>query len=55
MKLRLDRVLKIDLGDMERSEVLTAGGTVADPPAPEKWTAPYSPYSKGWWDAFLPK
>eukprot|EP00798_Chlamydomonas_sp_ICE-L_P019283 gene19283-25924_t len=55
MKLRLDRVLKIDLGDMDTVEVLKAGSAVVDPVSPEKWTAPYAPYSKGWWDAFVPK
>jgi hypothetical protein len=22
--------------------------------APANWTAPYGPYSAGWWDVFLP-
>ena len=54
MKVRLDRVLRIDLGDMPTSEVLKAGGKVAEFKKPEKWTAPYAPYSKGWWEPFIP-
>ncbi len=58
MKLRLDRVLRVDLGDKTLAEVLESGG-----PVPEqayepldrkgKWTAPYPPYRPGWWEAFM--
>ncbi len=54
MKLRLDRVLKIELGPVSRDEALAVGGVVPQYPKPEKWTAPYSPYSPGWWEVFLP-
>ncbi|KXZ49840.1 hypothetical protein GPECTOR_19g291 [Gonium pectorale] len=54
MKLRIDRVLKIDLKDLSDAEVLAAGGEVPDFPAPAKWTAPYARYTPGWWKAFYP-
>jgi hypothetical protein len=52
MKLRLDRVLKLDLGNMSIDEA-----TKSTAPVPEfkdqAWIAPYSPYSKGWWEVFM--
>lgn len=55
MKLRLDRVLRIDLGPISAEEALAVGGEVPQFKAPEKWTAPYSAYSSGWWEVFVPK
>lgn len=55
MKLRLDRVLRIDLGAMPEAEALAVGSAVPEFQKPAKWTAPYSPYSPGWWNVFLPK
>eukprot|EP00199_Chlamydomonas_sp_CCMP681_P006159 CAMPEP_0119106956 /NCGR_PEP_ID=MMETSP1180-20130426/7718_1 /TAXON_ID=3052 ORGANISM="Chlamydomonas cf sp, Strain CCMP681" /NCGR_SAMPLE_ID=MMETSP1180 /ASSEMBLY_ACC=CAM_ASM_000741 /LENGTH=209 /DNA_ID=CAMNT_0007092369 /DNA_START=87 /DNA_END=716 /DNA_ORIENTATION=+ len=56
MKLRLDRVLRIDLKDMTKAEVLSVGGTLpVMPTSPKKWTAPYPPYSTGWYERFLPE
>ena len=56
MKLRLDRVLRIDLGAVEATEALAVGGEVPESfKKPEKWTAPYTPYSDGWWNVFMPK
>ncbi len=54
MKLRLDRVLRVNMGAISKEEALAVGGKVPDFKKPEKWTAPYSPYSKDWWSVFLP-
>mmetsp|Transcript_15605 Transcript_15605/g.47086 ORF Transcript_15605/g.47086 Transcript_15605/m.47086 type:complete len:224 (+) Transcript_15605:211-882(+) len=54
MKLRLDRVLKLELTGLTRQEVFKSLGPVPEFTPPEKWTAPYSPYRKGWWEAFMP-
>ena len=54
MKLRLDRVLRIDLGAIAQEEALAAGGKVPEFKKPAKWTAPYTPYTQGWWNVFLP-
>ncbi len=54
MKLRLDRVLKMELAGMPEAEVLAAGGKVPEFKSSAKWTAPYPPYSSGWWDKFAP-
>ncbi|PNW74609.1 hypothetical protein CHLRE_12g490500v5 [Chlamydomonas reinhardtii] len=54
MKLRLDRVLKIDLKSMPASEVLAAGEALPDFKPDGKWTAPYARYTPGWWNVFLP-
>ncbi|KAL6762336.1 hypothetical protein V8C86DRAFT_1784739, partial [Haematococcus lacustris] len=54
MKLRLDRVVRIDLGSAEQAEVLAVGGTVPEMKGPEKWTAPYPRYAPGWWNVFVP-
>jgi hypothetical protein len=55
MKLRLDRVLKLDLGSMD-----IGVATTSTAPVPEfkdldqqGWRAPYSPYAKGWWKVFM--
>ncbi|GLC54669.1 hypothetical protein PLESTB_000893700 [Pleodorina starrii] len=55
MKLRLDRVLRIDLKDMPDSEVLAVGGEVPEFKQEGKWTAPYARYTPGWWNVFVPK
>ena len=55
MKLRLDRVMKIDLKAMSQDEVLAMGADVPDFKKPEKWTAPYSMYTPGWWRVFYPQ
>ncbi len=55
MKLRLDRVLRFDLGDMPAQEALAVGGTLPEFKPSGKWTAPYARYTPGWWNVFLPK
>lgn len=55
MKLRLDRVLRIDLGAVPASEALAKGGKVPEFSQAPKWTAPYPKYSPGWWEVFEPK
>lgn len=55
MKLRLDRVLKLDLGNMS---IDTATKSTAEVPEFENnktWRAPYTPYGKGWWNVFIRK
>lgn len=47
MKLRLDRVLKLELTGLSKEAVLQSDGPVPEFTPPEKWTAPYSPYRKG--------
>jgi len=54
MKLRLDRVLKVDLSSLSEAEVMSAGDELPDFKKPEKWTAPYSMYTPGWWKLFYP-
>jgi len=54
MKLRLDRVLKVDLSALSKDEVMSAGDELPDFKKPEKWTAPYSMYTPGWWKLFYP-
>ena len=56
MKLRLDRVMKLELGQMTPEQALAAGADYPEfPPLDRaKWTAPYSPYKPGWWKAFDP-
>ncbi|KAG2427874.1 hypothetical protein HXX76_012194 [Chlamydomonas incerta] len=54
MKLRLDRVLKIDLKSMPESEVLASGEPLPEFKPEGKWTAPYARYTPGWWNVFLP-
>jgi len=43
MKLRLDRVMKLDLWSMSDAEVLSAGEELPEFKKPEKWTAPLPP------------
>jgi hypothetical protein len=62
MKLRLDRVLKIELKGLSKEEALAAGAPLPDynerrgewKASFAKFTAPYPPYSAGWWKAFYP-
>ncbi|KAK9833523.1 hypothetical protein WJX81_001231 [Elliptochloris bilobata] len=56
MKLRLDRVLKLDLGRVTPEAVLAHGAPVPEFPPLDRdtWTAPYPPYRPGWWKAFEP-
>ena len=55
MKLRLDRVLKLDLAALTEEEVLQMGEALPEFTFSGKWTAPYSAYSPGWWEVFYPK
>lgn len=52
MKLRLDRVLKVDLGKMTMAEVTKSNGKIPEFPKPDNWIAPYAPYAHGWWEVF---
>ena len=54
MKLRLDRVMKIELAGLSKDEALAAGAPLPEFKVPAVWTAPYPPYSPGWWKAFYP-
>lgn len=54
MKLRLDRVLRIDLQGMPKDEALSAGEALPEFKKPATWTAPYSMYTPGWWLSFYP-
>lgn len=54
MKLRLDQVLRFDLGAVASDEVLNVGGEVPEFEKPSKWTAPYPKYASGWWKPFIP-
>ena len=56
MKLRLDRVLKADLGDLSKAEALASTGELPEYETLDKdqWTAPYLPYRPGWWKVFMP-
>ena len=54
MKLRLDRVMKLELTGMSQQEALAAGAALPEFPKPAKWTAPYPMYTPGWWKAFYP-
>ena len=55
MKLRLDRVLRLELGEQQLQDVLSSGGPVPkfEPLDKGKWTAPYPPYRPGWWEVFM--
>jgi Protein of unknown function (DUF2488) len=59
MKLRLDRVLEVELGEMTPAEALASAGPPPDfapldrSPEVGTWTAPYSPYKPGWWNVFV--
>ena len=56
MKLRLDRVLKVELGQIPKAEALSSTGNLPDYETLDKdsWTAPYLPYRPGWWKVFMP-
>ena len=54
MRVRLDRVLQLDLSGVPEAEVLAAGAALPEFKKPAKWTAPYPPYSAGWWEVFYP-
>lgn len=54
MKLRLDRVMKLDLAGMPEPEVLAAGEELPEFKKPGKWTAPYPMYAPNWWRVFYP-
>ncbi|KAK9829728.1 hypothetical protein WJX72_007542 [[Myrmecia] bisecta] len=53
MKLRLDRVLKLELGELSLEEVTKSTGPLPEFKKPDKWTAPYPPYKPGWWEVFM--
>jgi hypothetical protein len=53
MKLRLDRVLKLDLGNMPIDAVTKSTAPVPKFTSTAKWTAPYTPYAYGWWEIFM--
>ena len=53
MKLRLDRVLKIDLGPMSIDDATKNTAPVPKFSPPKNWTAPYAPYAYGWWEMFM--
>lgn len=55
MKLRLDRVLKLDLGKMAIDDATKSTAPLPEFKPPEKWSAPYSPYAYGWWEVFMRK
>lgn len=53
MKLRLDRVLKLELGAMDIDTATKSTKAVPEFKTSPKWTAPYAPYAKGWWEVFM--
>lgn len=57
MKLRLDRVLKLEIGSMAIDDATKSTAPVPEfkPIDSEKWTAPYAPYAAGWWEVFMRK
>lgn len=55
MKVRLDRVMKVELTGMSMEEVLAAGEALPEFKKPAKWTAPYGAYAPQWWEVFYPK
>lgn len=56
MKLRLDRVLRLQLTGLERSEVFKSNGPVPKfTPKVPKCSSPYLSYASGWWEAFFPE
>ncbi len=56
MKLRLDRVLKLELGEATPEEALKSLAPVPDfkplNQTVKNYTAPYPPYKPGWWQQF---
>ena len=56
MKLRLDRVLKLQLTGLERSQVFKSAAPVPKfTPKVPKYSSPYPSYAAGWWEAFFPE
>jgi hypothetical protein len=57
MKLRLDRVLYCEV-EGTADEVTRCGAAVPEferlDAEGKHWTAPYTPYARGWWDVFMP-
>ncbi len=53
MKLRLDRVLKLDLPAMSLEDATKNTAAVPNFGPVKNWTAPYPPYAPGWWKAFM--
>ena len=53
MKLRLDRVIKIELGAMSLEDATKNTSAVPKFGPPKNWTAPYPPYAYGWWEPFM--
>jgi len=58
MKLRLDRVLKVDVGSLTPADAIKSTQPVPafaplDRAEASPWTAPYPPYKPGWWEAFM--
>lgn len=51
MKLRLDRVLQLDLGEMTAEEVTQSMGDIPEFKNPMP-PMPYAPYAHGWWKVF---
>merc|ERR1712060_17223 len=54
MKLRLDRVIKINLGNISKKEALNSNGKLPDFKSSPEESAPYDRYSYGWWEPYLP-
>lgn len=55
MKLRLDRVAKVDLGAISKEEALAMGAPKIPDFGPiPKQTTVYSRYAPGWWEVFFP-
>jgi hypothetical protein len=54
MKLRLDRVLQLHLGNMSKEDALKSKGQIPEFRPPTSGYAPYNRYSNGWWEPFLP-
>ncbi|KAA6426457.1 MAG: hypothetical protein FRX49_03568 [Trebouxia sp. A1-2] len=58
-QLRLDRVLKLELGEATPEEALKSLAPVPDfkplNQTVKNYTAPYPPYKPGWWQQFEPK
>lgn len=54
MKVRLDRVIRFDLGALPQKEALKSAAPMPTFVPPQKWTAPYGRYAYGWWTPFLP-
>lgn len=55
MKLRLDRVLKLDLGKMNIDTATESTAPIPEFKQDKKWIAPYAPYAAGWWEVFMRK